>query len=167
MCQEVADKPLNDGTIKLFFNTAGHIGDISPRLKELLTYMNDTWAYPVDESKDDLIRKLDTAVREYKMDPAWRDAFMMYKVRMMDVAIKNREEGIQIGVERGRAEGLAEGRAEGEQIGIVKGRAEGRAAEKRENARNLLKAGVFEGVIANSLEIPLSEVLALKAQMAQ
>ena len=167
MCQEVADKPLDEGTIKLFFNTAGHIGDISPRLKELLTYMNDTWAYPVDESKDDLIRKLDTAVREYKMDPAWRDAFMAYQLKMMDVAIKNREEGIQIGIVKGREEGEQIGEERGLKRGRAEGLAEGRAAEKRENARNLPADGVSEGVIANSLKLPLSEVLALKAQMAQ
>ena len=45
-CDEKAGKPLNDGTCKLFFNTAGHVGDIPPRLKELLTYMNDTQTYP-------------------------------------------------------------------------------------------------------------------------
>ena len=51
--------------------------------------MNDTQAYPVEESKNDLIRKLDAAVNETKMKPVWRDAYMMYRMRLRDEAIKN------------------------------------------------------------------------------
>ena len=93
MCDELKDKPLDDGTCKLFFNTAGHIGDIPPRLKELLTYMNDTHTYPVGESKNDLIRKLDAAVNETKMKPVWRDAYMMYRMKQREAELRGEVKG--------------------------------------------------------------------------
>lgn len=48
----------------LSINTTGHTSDIPSRLRELLTYMNNTQAYSVEESKNDLIRKLDAANHE-------------------------------------------------------------------------------------------------------
>ena len=141
MCDELMDKPLDDGTCKLFFNTAGHVGDIPPRLKELLTYMNDTQAYPVEESKNDLIRKLDAAVNETKMKPVWRDAFMMYQMRLRDEAIKSREEG------------LAQGRAEGKKENAI------------ETAKRMLLKAMPTDLIAELSGLPLAEVNALKSQM--
>ena len=49
-----------------------------------------------------------------------------------------KEEGIEIGILKGRAEGKAEGKAEGEQIGILKGKTEGKREAELEMARKLL-----------------------------
>ena len=59
----------------------------------LLTYMNDTQAYPVEESKNDLIRKLDAAVNETKMKPVWRDDFMMYQMKQREAELRGEVKG--------------------------------------------------------------------------
>ena len=144
-CKELDGKPLNDGSYKLFFNTNGHIGDFPQRLKELLNYMNDTQTYRVNESKDDLIRKLDAAVNETKMQPVWRDAFMMYQMKQREAEL------------RGKVKGLEEGRAEGE--------AKGRSAEKKSSTKRMILKGYTDDEISEINELPLSEVAAIRASM--
>lgn len=140
MCEEESGLPLDDGAYKLFFNTTGHMGDISPNLRELLKYMSNTQAYPVVESKNDLIRKLDAAVAETKMKPVWRDAYMMYQMKMREVEIR--------GEAKGRKEGEARGRKE---IAV-------------EVAKRMLQEPFPVDMIARISGLPVSEINALKAQ---
>ena len=100
--------------------------------------MNDTQAYPVEESKNDLIRKLDAAVNETKMKPVWRDAFMMYQMRLRDEAIKSREEG----------------------------RAEGWHEKTIKTVRKMILKGYTDEQISEINELPLAEVAAIRASMA-
>lgn len=59
VCLEADGLKLNDETYKLFFSTTGTNGDISLRQKELLNYMNNSKAYPVRETSDELIRLIE------------------------------------------------------------------------------------------------------------
>ena len=145
---------LGDGAYKLFFNTKGHIGNISPELSELLRYMNNPNAYPVNQSENALIYKIENAVNEVKTNSKWRDEFMIYHLKQREAELR--------GEQVGEARGEARGRAEGEQIGEARGRAE----ERKENVQNLLRAGVTEDLIAKAFNLPISEVNAIKTQLA-
>lgn len=93
ICAEKPELKLNDGTFKLFFNTAGRAGTASEELRGLLAYMNSTQTYPIEETKFDLIRKIEEAVRLAKQDDEWRKTFMLYQVRLQEA----RREGVQQG----------------------------------------------------------------------
>ncbi len=75
-CHEVDGLELGDDAYTLFFSTVGtkecldgtECGGESNELKELLHYMNDTKSYPVEDSDNELIRRIDAAVGEAKMD---------------------------------------------------------------------------------------------------
>ena len=64
--------------------------------------------------------------------------------------------------EEGIAEGLAEGRAEGLAEGLAKGEAKGKAEEKNMIAKNLLKAGLSNDLIAESTGLSIEEIAKLK-----
>ncbi len=53
--------------------------------------MNNTKAYPVEKARYDLIRKIDAAVGEAKMDDEWRREFMTYQVKQRDAEIRGEE----------------------------------------------------------------------------
>ena len=50
--------------------------------------------------------------------------------------------------------------------GLAKGRSEGMKLEKVENAKNFLKEGLPVELIAHAINMPISEVNKLKAQIA-
>ena len=138
VCRETGEE-LQDEAYKLFFNTTGTEGEISPSLREMLQYINNPGAYPVHGSKVELIRRIEEAVEEAKMDIEWREAYMMYQTRIYDAAMEARMKGLREGRAEGREKGLQEGRAEGREKGLQEGRAEGRMAEKRDTACAMLK----------------------------
>ena len=109
-CKEADGFALNDEAYKLFFNTTGTKGDISENLRSLLKYMNDTKAYPVEETGCDLIRKIERAVGMAKKDDDWRRAFMTYQIHQRAAELRGiaigEERGIAIGKERGIAIGV-------------------------------------------------------------
>ena len=80
--------------------------------------------------------------------------------------LKERE---RIGIEQGRAEGLAEGhaaglsegRSEGEAIGLKKGRSEGAAQKQREIAKNLKDLGMDTNEIIKATGLCAEEVAKL------
>lgn len=146
-CGENLGRTLGDGAYKLFFNTTGHVGEISPRLRELLEYMNNPQTYPVSDTHNDLIHKLDRAVDIEKMRPEWRDRYMIYQIKQREAEIR--------GETKGRAEGLAEGRAEGKKETAI------------ETARRMLLRTMSPELIAEVSGLTPSEVMTLKAQMAQ
>jgi len=113
MCDEKSGMELHDETYKLFFNTAGTKGEISSRLRELLHYMNSTASYPVNDTNNSLIKKIDEAVSTAKQSDEWRRAYMVYSLHEYDAEkrgeAKGRTEGLQEGLQKGRAEGEKEG----------------------------------------------------------
>ena len=72
---------------------------------------------------------------------------------------QNKDKYIAKGKKDGRAEGLVEGRAEGEKLGIAKA--------LLESAKRMIKKGIYSlEEIAENLDLPLSEVQTISAQMA-
>lgn len=120
-CNEVNGLALNDEAYKVFFSTVGTEGEISENLRELLRYMNDTKDYPVEETKVDLIRKIDDAVGIAKKDDEWRRAYMTYQIHQRDAEL------------RGEARGMAKG--------MAKGMTKGREEQAKESAAKLYKRG--------------------------
>ena len=70
--------------------------------------MNDPKNYPVAKTGLPLIRSIDEAVDEAKMNDDWRHAFMIYQIHQMDAE----KRGIAIGEERGITIGEKRGKLE-------------------------------------------------------
>ena len=68
--------------------------------------------------------------------------------------LASKQEGMKIGIARGRAEGMEEG--------INKGRAEGAEAEKIELAKNALKNGLDVEMVSNITKLPIDEINKIK-----
>ena len=98
ICKDADGLALNDEAYKLFFSITGTKGDISENLRSLLEYMNDTKAYPVEETSCDLVRKIEHAVGMAKKDDDWRRAFMTYQIHQRAAELRGEERGIAIGI---------------------------------------------------------------------
>ncbi|MDU5292791.1 MAG: hypothetical protein E6177_20375, partial [Clostridium sp.] len=102
-CEEFSDLPLDDGTKKIFLNMTSKNG--RPELISLLQYMkNTTIDNPEVKIKDKRIITLDEIVNEVKQSEEWEAVKMNI---------------LEIGIEKGRQDGLKIGRAEGEAIKLV------------------------------------------------
>ena len=94
---------LDDGTKKIFLNMTSKNG--RPELISLLQYMkNTTIDNPEVKIKDKRIIMLDEIVNEVKQSEEWEAVKMNI---------------LEIGIEKGRQDGLKIGRAEGEAIKLV------------------------------------------------
>ena len=97
-CEELSDLPLDDGTKKIFLNMTSRNG--RPELISLLQYMkNTTIDNPEIIIKDRRIITLDEIVNEVKQSEEWEAVKMNI---------------LEIGIEKGRQEGLEQGLIEGE-----------------------------------------------------
>lgn len=107
-CEEEKELELGDDTVKIFLNTKGTKGNVSPELIQLLKYIDSN----IPEGK--LACDIEKEVRRIKNNKAWRAEYMKYEC---DLAFQRRA---------GREEGKAEGRAEGMRavIHIMKGSGE-------------------------------------------
>jgi len=103
------DAYLDDGTHKLFFSTVGTKGEISDGLREILRYINDPKHFKAHEAMPRLIKRIDQAVSEAKMDDEWRRAYMTYQVHQRDAELRGEKRGIAIGEKRGMAIGEKRG----------------------------------------------------------
>ena len=101
VCQEDSGVELQDEAYKLFFNTKGERGDITPGLRELLQYMNDTEAFPVEDTDNALIQKIEHAVEQAKQDDDWRRAYMTYQIKQRDAELRGEQRGMQLGMKQG------------------------------------------------------------------
>ena len=102
-CEEISGLPLDDGTKKIFLNMTSRNG--RPELISLLQYMkNTTIDNPEVKIKDKRIITLDEIVNEVKQSEEWEAVKMNI---------------LEIGIEKGRQDGLKIGRAEGEAIKLV------------------------------------------------
>lgn len=141
-CREIDGFALNDEAYKLFFSTTGTKGDISENLRCLLEYMNDTKAYPVEETDCDLVKKIEQAVGMAKQNDDWRRAFMTYQIHQRAAELR----GIAIGEERGRAEGKHEA--------------------QMENARQMLLSDLPVESVARFSGLSIDEVMTLKSTIS-
>ena len=134
VCRETGGE-LGDEAYKLFFNTAGTRGEISDSLRELLRYMNDPKNYPDAKTGLPLIRSIDEAVDEAKMNDDWRHAFMIYQIHQMDAEKRGEKRGITIGAKQ----------------------------EKLDNAKGMLHEGLSADLISRVTGLSIAEINKLKA----
>ena len=124
-CEEISGLPLDDGTKKIFLNMTSRNG--RPELISLLQYMkNTTIDNPEIIVKDRRIVTLDEIVNEVKQSEEWEAVKMNI---------------LEIGIEKGRQDGLKIGRAEGEAIKLVS------------MIRRKLKKGLNATAISEALEL--------------
>lgn len=98
-CLEYPDLRLGDDAIKVFININGNDDShISPELKELLTYIR-TSKVP-EKCINPLISDMDDALHKARSNEEWRKEYMTLETMRTDYT------------EKGREEGLAEGRKE-------------------------------------------------------
>ena len=129
----------------------------------MLRYMNDPKNYPVAKTGLPLIRSIDEAVDEAKMNDDWRHAFMIYQIHQMDAE----KRGIAIGEKRGEKRGIAIGEkrgiAIGEKQGITIGEERGEKRERLNNAKGMLHEGLSADLISRVTGLSIAEINKLKA----
>ncbi|GHU80315.1 hypothetical protein AGMMS49992_33220 [Clostridia bacterium] len=79
----------------IFFNTKGNKGEIAPRMKEILKYMNDPKTYPVSKTDVAWIQEVDAAVKFNRQNPEWRRNYEMLAMYVNDAVIEAKQEGRQ------------------------------------------------------------------------
>ena len=89
---------LGDGTVKIFLNPCSEMNDVTPELKNFLTYLAE------GITADEYTRKVEEAVETAKRDPRLMVEYMSYYADQAD----HRAE-----CEESRAEGFEEGIKEG------------------------------------------------------
>ena len=127
-CLEDKDLKLEDGTMKIFFNTKDYAKADDAEIREFLRYVNGEY------SENSFVKKLDTRVKQVKENMEWRAEYMTLLMREQEI----REEAFE--------------------KGINKGKAEGRAEEKAETIAKMYKNGISITDIAKILEITEEEV---------
>ena len=129
--------PLEDGTTKIFLNTACKVLDsLDGELRLFYDYMSKKPA------QTDFTRELDNSISKLKEEKEERSMYLTYTSRMMECRQDGYQEGISIGLERGRLEGLERG-----------------AYQKAlETARNLLAMGLSLEQVAQGTKLPLETV---------
>ena len=92
-CRELPGLSLEDGSHKIFFNTAGSKGDITPELRQLLEYMNDARSFPAESARNPLIDSISKAVGMAVQDDDWRRSYMTFELKQLDARNAGRKEG--------------------------------------------------------------------------
>ncbi len=103
-CREDTDLVLGDGTVKLFLNPCSEMNDVTPELKNFLTYLAERI------TADEYTRKVEEAVETAKRDPRLRVEYMSYYADQAD----HRAE-----LEESHAKGFEEGREESREEGLL------------------------------------------------
>ena len=125
------DKPLrlNDGTYKIFLNTAAEdLTLLDPELKLFYDYIRRGTA------DSTLTEKINSSITELKENRETRRKYMTYTTRIAEAKSEAREEGIKYGI----AIGEERGRNEGISIGLSQGISQGARDAKLETAKNAL-----------------------------
>ena len=123
--------------------------NISPRECELLSKKGDDMKRAVehlqDLSQDEEVRRWEEAREKFIRDQRAEKAYAF-------------DEGLEKGIEKGRAEGIQQGRAEG----MEKGRAEGRQEEQRAVALNILRKNLDISFISEITGLSEEEIKKLQ-----
>ena len=138
-CAEDPQIVLGDEAYKIFLNTKGTRGNVSPEVQAFLDYV-EGHATP----NDAYIASLDNAVQLAKKNANWRREYMIYEREL-----KHEK---KLAAEEGRAEGRAEGLAEGRMEGLAEGRMEGRRLQLIRLVSVKIKKGKDLSRIADELE---------------
>ena len=98
ICREKKDLTLNDEAVKLFFNTAGTRGNVSPETKAFLKYVGGI------PSEDAYVKKLQSKIEAAKSNEEWRREYMTLLMRDKENIEKGFQEGIKAGMQAGATE---------------------------------------------------------------
>ena len=98
LCQEDTAFALEDGTMRIFFNTKGNLDEAPKELRELLQYIE------TNQPKGTFTEQLDHEVKRAKQNEKWRREYMKELPHDFDM----KEEGRREGKEEGREEGKQE-----------------------------------------------------------
>ena len=99
--------PLEDGTTKLFLNTATEqFRDLDPDLQLFYDYVRGRPA------QTDFTKELDATISRMKQEKEERNMYLTYTTRMMEFRRDGLEEGISIGLTQGREEGAYQNKLE-------------------------------------------------------
>ena len=137
-CAEDPQIVLGDEAYKIFLNTKGTRGNVSPEVQAFLDYV-EGHATP----NDAYIASLDNAVQLAKKNANWRREYMIYERELKHEKKLAAEEGRA----EGREEGLAEGRMEGRRLQLIrlvsvkikKGKDLSRIADELEESEDTIK----------------------------
>ena len=125
--------PLEDGTAKLFLNTAcTDTTTLDGELGLFYDYVRERMA------KTPFTRELDKTISRMKQEQEERNMYLTYTSRMMECRRDGYEEGISIGLATGREEGAYQ--------------------KALETARNLLSEGLTPQMVARCTNLPLETI---------
>ena len=142
------DEPiyLEDGTEKIFLNTtAKDLSNLDLDLRLFYDYIKGKVAQTA------FTKELDESIARMKQEKEERNMYLTYTSRMMECRRDGYEEGISIGLERGRLEGLERGAYQ----------------NKLETARTLLSMGVSPEQVTQGTNLPMDVVQGLLATANQ
>ena len=129
--------PLEDGTSKLFLNTAAKALDsLDGDLRLFYDYVRER------TTQTTFTKELDSSISKLKQEKEERSMYLTYTSRMMECRQNGYEEGISIGLERG----------------LATGREEGAYQTKLETARNLLAMGLEPEQVAQGTGLSLEVI---------
>ena len=148
-------KEINDGQVKIVYNTSAFEKAEDPRLRALLQYLST--ATVTDEA-----RPIADKVAAFKrLFPDGRP-HMKYELDLYDKWCEGKAEGVKEGIEIGENRGLIKGREEGIQQGIEQGIQQGRQESMRDIVYAAFEQGLSAEVIASLTHIPVDEVEKLR-----
>jgi len=142
--------------------------------EELETHF-DKWLFAIKNlyKLDDIPGKLQEKIFERffeiaeiaQMNPEERtdyESSLKYYRDMNNVVETAKDEGWEAGIEKGRTEGKAEGRAEGKAEGLAEGLAEGKNEQAIEIAKNCLQQGMDASSIERITKLSIAEIKKLE-----
>ena len=101
-CLENQELSLQDGTQKIFLNAAAADGEygeqMSPKLRTFLQYLR------TKHPGDDFTERLEERVRQVRTSAKWRLEYMKMELKLYEMHMAGREEGLIEGREEGREE---------------------------------------------------------------
>ena len=145
------DKPLrlNDGTYKIFLNTAADdLTLLDPELKLFYDYIRRGTA------DSTLTEKINSSITELKENRETRRKYMTYTTRIAEAKSEAREEGIKYGISIG--EKLGEER--GISIGLSQGISQGAQQAKLETAKSMKSENMPVNTIARFTGLSVEEI---------
>ncbi|MEE0133325.1 MAG: Rpn family recombination-promoting nuclease/putative transposase [Treponema sp.] len=148
--------PLEDGTTKLFLNTATkQLRDLDQELQLFYDYVRGKPA------QTKFTKELDATISRMKQEKGERNMYLTYTSRMMECRRDGYEEGLHTGLTTGREEGISIGLATGREEGISIGLERGAYQTKLETAKLLLNYGDPPEKVAICTNLPLDVVQGL------
>ena len=145
------DKPLrlNDGTYKIFLNTAADdLTLLDPELKLFYDYIRRGTA------DSTLTEKINSSITELKEDRETRRKYMTYTTRIAEAKSEAREEGIKYGI----AIGEERGRNEGISIGLSQGITQGAHQKAVETAKSMILRNISIDIVAECTGLSPEEI---------